>query len=95
MNRQDPTRSKSVEDTVLGRIRGAQSELLPQVEGSWTPGPWRIFIVHDPCHDDDEDEDYRSDRNTVIALHDEEGIWRIIGRELDQDLALKIARGEH
>ena len=88
--------SKSADDTILDRIRSGHSSLLPDLGGSWalanTLGPWRVYIGHDPCHDREE---FVDDRNTVIALHTQEGVWRIVGRELNHDLAMKLARGEH
>jgi hypothetical protein len=53
---------------------------------------WRIYVVHNPCHDDGEG--FVDDRNTVIALHQTKELWRIIGRELPREMSLEIARGE-
>jgi hypothetical protein len=76
------------------RIDEGQSRMLPQFSGSWmhvtTVASWRIYVVHDPCHDDG---DVSSDRHTVMALHDGHGLWRILGRELPYQQALDIAEG--
>lgn len=96
MSIQESTVNKNADDRVLDRIKNGQPSALPQFAGSWdlvnTLGPWRIYLIHDPCHDDFIGR--KDDRNTVIALHDEKGIWRILGRELDQVFAMKIACGE-
>lgn len=81
---------------LFARIDEGKSSLLPQFSGHWehvnTLASWRIYIVHDPCHDGG---DFQDDRNTVVALHDGHGLWRIIGRELPYELALDIAEGRH
>ena len=85
-----------MEQTLITRINEGQSAGLPDLSGPWEHvgdvEDWRVYIVHDPCHDRVE-ESYVDDRNTVIALHSERGIWRILGRELNRDLALDIASG--
>ena len=81
---------------LLERIENGQSDTLPRFAGPWELaneiGPWRVYLIHDPCHD--EYIGRQDDRNTVIAFHSYQGSWRIIGRELDHDLAMKIACGE-
>lgn len=52
---------------------------------------WAVYISHDPCHDGGGHQD---DRNTVIAFHRWNGTFRILGRELNGELARKIACGE-
>jgi hypothetical protein len=51
---------------------------------------WSVYVSHDPCHDDGRN---RYDRNTVIALHRWNGQYRIIGRELPRNRALRLAKG--
>lgn len=51
---------------------------------------WSVYISHDPCHDGHGRKD---DRNTVIAFHRNNQLFRIIGRELPLKLAKKIAKG--
>lgn len=79
---------------LLARIENGKTDLLPTFSGHWdyvrTVERWRVYVVHDPCHDRDS---FVDDRNTVIALHDGEGLWRIVGRELNRDLAEEIADG--
>lgn len=88
--------TKDEQVRLLGRIKAGKTGLLPQFSGHWkhveTVESWRVYIVHDPCHDGEGHED---DRNTVIALHNGDGLFRIIGRELDLELAEAIAEGRH
>ena len=78
------------------RLASGKTEGLPQFSGPWHQASemedWRIFIVHDPCHDDDEG--FVDDRNTVIGLHDGDGTYRIIGRELPYEFACALAEGK-
>jgi hypothetical protein len=83
---------------LLDRIAEAEGNTgLPQFSGEWEWTSeiqgWKVYIVHDPCHDDDEG--FVDDRNTVIAMSSTKGLWRIIGRELPRELSLKIAKGQH
>lgn len=48
---------------------------------------WTVYISHDPCHDSG---DFRDDRNTVVAFHRITEEFRIIGRELPRDYAMKL-----
>lgn len=58
-------------DRLFTRLDEGQSKLLPMFAGSWkhvnTVASWRIYIVHDPCHDGDGhvDDDEREIWNAV------------------------------
>lgn len=84
---------------LLRRIKHGQQDHLPYlrdaklvrcVRDQPNQRTWHVYIAHDRCHDR---ENFRDDRNTVLALSDH-GQWRIIGRELDTKLANEIASGE-
>lgn len=82
---------------LLDKIENGQSLLLPDVSAKWNLssiiGEWNIYIVHDSCHDDEKN--YVADRNTVIAMNTNLGLWRIIGRELPLKEAVKLFKGKN
>lgn len=92
-----PAVNKKEQKRLYARLSDGGTDNLPQFGGFWHEtnvlGDWHIYVVHDPCHDDGEGS--VADRNTVIALHEGEGIFRILGRELPFDFACELARGEH
>jgi len=84
-----------ISQVLLDKIENGQSVSLPDVSSEWIlisiVENWKIFIVHDSCHDS---EKYSADRNSVIAMNINLGLWRIIGRELPIKYAVKLAKGQ-
>lgn len=84
-----------ISQILLDKIENGESLLLPDISSEWIlvsiVEDWKIYIVHDSCHDNDE-KNYVADRNTVIAMN-ADGLWTIIGRELPFKYAVKIAKG--
>lgn len=80
---------------ILDKIENGQSVLLPDISSEWIlisiVENWKIYIVHDSCHDS---KTYLADRNSVIAMNVNLGLWRIIGRELPFKHAVKLAKGQ-
>ena len=76
-------------------IMGGRSDGLPRLEDLeylTGCGDWSVYMAHDPCHDSGKGD--KADRNTVIAFHQELGVWRIIGRELDREFGLGLVFGK-
>lgn len=84
----------TTQENILARIAQASDHYIPDFSGPWNMAnelkDWRVYIVHDPCHDTAE---FRDNRNTVIAMHKVRGVFKILGRELPMKFAKSLARG--